>query len=95
MSGPEMGEGAKPENSKPASEETPDGETTLVPKSMFPDGPPEVGATCKFHVKHIWDKEVELAYAGADEAPEKSGPSSMDEADDSIDKMATPADEGE
>lgn len=77
---------AKP---KPGEDKTPETETALLPKSLFPGEPPAIGDVCQFKVEHIWDDEIEVSYQkeGADEEKPRS---SMDTANDAFDQMASP-----
>lgn len=95
-SGPAAGtEPAKPgaAKTKPDEEQTPESETALLPKSLFPGEEPAVGDVCQFKIEHIWDDEIEVSYMKEGEGEEKSPrkPSAMDDATDAFDKMAEPA----
>jgi hypothetical protein len=86
--------GAKP--SKPQVEDAGDemeGDTALVPKSVFRGKIPDVGQDCTFHVEHIWEDEVELSWKKdeGESNPASSKRSAMDTATDSFDKMASPS----
>jgi hypothetical protein len=86
---------AKPgsDANKPGEEKTPEAETALLPKSLFPGEPPAIGDVCQFKVEHLFEDEVEVSYVkegeGEENPPRK--PSAMDDATDSFDKMAAPA----
>jgi hypothetical protein len=60
-------------------------QSTLVPKSMFPEEP-EPGKKCTFEVVHVYEDEVEIRYAKEDKTKPKS---EMDNTDEAIDKMAS------
>jgi hypothetical protein len=106
-SGPAADTAAPPEakpktpdpNAKPGEDKGPEAETALLPKSLFPGEPPEVGAEFsgpggKFTVEHIWEAEVEFSFTPEGKDGEKPGAksrSSMDTATESFDKMAAPA----
>ena len=86
--------GAKP--SKPQGEDAGDemeGDTALVPKSVFRGKIPDVGQECRFKAVHIWEDEVELSWVkDGEENKSASGKrSTMDTATDSFDKMASPS----
>ena len=74
-----------------ADSESMEGETALVPKSIFGQKQPEVGDTCTFKVEHIWENEIELSYVASDSEtpePKPKAPSSMDTATDAFDQMS-------
>ena len=88
--------GVKP--SKPQGEDEGDemeGDTALVPKSIFAGKIPEVGQECRFKAVHIWENEVELSWEKDDGDGEykssKDKRSTMDDVDGAFDKMASPA----
>lgn len=89
--GPAAGTEQKPP--KPGEEKTPETETALLPKSLFPGEPPAIGDVCQFKVEHIWEDEFEVSYmkeGGGEKAGAKPR-SSMDTATDAFDQMAAPA----
>lgn len=71
---------------KPDQEEGSEGETALLPKSIFMGKDVKVGDTKEFEVVHIYSDEVEVRCKGysEDAEPAESEPSSMG---DKIDKM--------
>ena len=79
---------------KPAPKDGEDDETgmdsALLPKSLFGQQMPEVGAMVQLKVEHIYEDEVEVSVAG--EADGKK--STMDTATDAFDKMANPDQSG-
>jgi hypothetical protein len=85
--------GGNPGESSDNAPETPEdkkdmeGETSLLPKSMFGKHDPEVGEEYVFKVVRLHEGEVEIAYAtGEEKDKEKSG---MDDSMDAMDEMAT------
>jgi hypothetical protein len=70
-----------------------EGDTALVPKSIFRGKIPEFGQVCRFKAVHVWEDEVELSWEKdeGDSSPDKGKRSTMDTATDSFDKMASPS----
>ena len=66
-----------------------EGDTALVPKSIFRGKIPEVGQDCTFHVEHLFEDEVELSWVNdkGEGAPSKKSSSAMDESMSAFDKM--------
>lgn len=67
------------------TEERAEGETALVPKSLFAGKAPEVGDTVSLKVVHIYEDEIEVE--PETEEKEESG-SAMDEAMNGMGEMA-------
>jgi hypothetical protein len=65
-----------------------EGETTLIPGSMFPDGMPEPGEKCTFEVVHAYGDQCEVRYCKDDDGGDKPK-SEMDAADEKLGEMAT------
>lgn len=80
----ENGAGALPDQ-----EEKAEGETALLPKSIFGNKPPEPGATCTFKVVHVYDDEVEVEY----QDQEKGDESELGKADNALAMMGQPPEE--
>ncbi len=79
----------KKDMEKPGDEK--EAETALLPKSLFPGEPPDIGDVCDFKVEHVWEDEIEVSYVKSDKPMnDKSmkGKSSMDTATDAFDQMA-------
>ena len=75
------------------NEDEMEGNTALVPKSIFGSKIPAVGQECRFKCEHIWENEVELSWEkdGEENSPANGKRSTMDDATDAFDKMAGPA----
>lgn len=76
---------------KGKDDETMEGETSMLPKSMFGGAEPNVGEEYIFKVEHIFENEVEVSYAkGGEEKDEEKpkGKSSMDDAVSGFDDIA-------
>lgn len=99
---PETAETETPETESDADEtETPqsdesedkddqaEGETALLPKSMFGGEPPKPGDKCTFTVKHVYSDEIEVEY-GKEEGGEDEGKpaGSMSDVEGMMDTMA-------
>lgn len=78
--GGEGAAGSAEDNGKDSN--APETETTLVPKSIFPEEP-EPGKVCEFEVVHVYEKEVELKYK-----KDEKKPTEMSGAEGRIDQMA-------
>ena len=81
---------AEAETPEPAKPRESEGDTALLPKSLFK---PEVkaGDTCEFEVVHVYEDEVEVKYHGSESAQNEgseSEPNEMDSANAKIDAMA-------
>ena len=73
-------------NDSPVDEKkSEEGETTLVPKSIFGSYECKVGDVKKFKVEHIYEDEVELSYVGKESKDE--GPT-MEKAQEELGMMA-------
>jgi hypothetical protein len=83
---PAKPDAAKP---KPGEDKTPETESALLPKSLFPGEPPAIGDVCQFKIEHVWEDEIEVSYVKEGEDEEKPR-SSMDTANDAFDQMASP-----
>jgi hypothetical protein len=83
----------KPSKPQGDNEDEMEGNTALVPKSIFGSKIPDVGQECRFKCQHIWENEVELSWEkdGDENGPSKGKRSTMDDVDDTFDKMAEPA----
>jgi len=79
---PPMDDGAGGESAR-------DGETALLPKSIFGNKELEPGAKCTFEVVKTYEDEVEVKYSK--EAKAKSPLESMEEAEMGLEQLATPA----
>lgn len=86
QSAPETAQSDMPD--KP-DEEQAEGETALLPKSIFGSKMPEPGATCTFKVVHVYDDEVEVEYAKEDEDD-----SEMGKADSALTALGQAPDDG-
>ena len=70
-----------------------EGDTALVPKSIFRGKIPEVGQDCHFKCEHLFEDEVELSWVkdGDENKPARGKRSTMDDVNDTFDKMAGPS----
>lgn len=84
----ETGAGAEPQQPQ---EEKAEGETALLPKSIFGSTPPEPGATCTFKVVHVYDDEVEVEYQDDENAEDNS---ELGKADSALAAMGQPPEAG-
>lgn len=64
------------QNTPKGNEETMEGETTLIPSSLFGGKTPEPGETCTFKVVHCYEDECEVEYVKSD-APQPEGEGEM------------------
>lgn len=69
-SGGEMDNGDQTPENKQGDDETAEGESALVPKSIFGDSMPAVGDVIQMRVEHIYDDEIEVCPMGDEEAAE-------------------------
>lgn len=66
-----------PMDDEQKKDEQPENETGLVSKSLFGGKMPEPGSTCTFKVVKVYDDEVEVEYAGTEDAKEPSSDDTM------------------
>lgn len=96
-SGGEMDNGDhSQDNQQPTDDETAEGESALVPKSIFGDSMPAVGDVIQMRVEHIYDDEIEVCPMGDEEAAEgETGgkKSAMSDAMNAFDQMKQSGDE--
>jgi hypothetical protein len=57
---------------KPDDGDQSEGQTAMLPKSVFPK-PPEPGDSCTFRIVRVHDDEVEVSYDEKEKAPEPEG----------------------
>jgi hypothetical protein len=81
---PDVAAEAAPEPSKPQEAE---GNTALLPKSIF-GGDVAAGQECTFKVVHVYEDEVEVSYESKS-GDDKPTPPEPDAVDAQIDNMAT------
>ena len=84
-----------PDNSGSDSQDSMEGETSLLPKSFFQGKDLTVGNECKVKIEHVYDDEVEVSYVphSTDEESGETSPDdeTMEAAQSKLDGMATPA----
>lgn len=89
--GGEETEGAPVDAAQGQEQEKDDtGQTALLPKSILAGKEFKPGDEVILKITHIYDDEVEVAYAHEEKAEEPKPKSSMAMAEDRMDRMATP-----